>query len=142
MADFPGTTSRDNRRDLLTANRNSYLGHQTANLHGLYSTHKLIPTTHAPDFFFALLLGLATGSEKQSVHFALRDTMMSSRSPIASNLLLVNPLLNRWKADPQLQSCISKLQQSLNIPFGFAVLLHRDAIVTTTKFPVNSVASA
>jgi hypothetical protein len=59
---------------------------------------------------------------------------MSSRSPIASNLLLVNPLLNRWKADPQLQSCISKLQQSLNISLGFAVLLHRDAIVTTTKF--------
>jgi len=52
------------------------------------------------------------------------------------------PLLNRWKADPQLQSCISKLQQSLNIPFGFAVLLHRDAVVTITKFPVNSVAFA
>jgi hypothetical protein len=28
----------------------------------------------------------ATDSEKQSVHFAQRDTMMSSRSPIASNL--------------------------------------------------------
>jgi hypothetical protein len=50
--------------------------------------------------------------------------------------------LNRWKADPQLQSCISKLQQSLNIPFGFAVLLHRDAVVTITKFPVNSFAFA
>src|ERR1700686_517717 len=142
MADFPGTTSRDNRRDLLTANRNSYLGHQTANLHGLYSTHKLIPTTHAPDFFFALLLGLATGSEKQSVHFALRNTMMSSHSLIASNLLLVNPLLDRWEADPKLQGCVTKLQRSLTIPSGFAILLHRDAIVATTKFSVNSVASA
>jgi hypothetical protein len=102
----------------------------------------LITTTHAPDFFLALLLGLATGSEKQSVHFAQRDTMMSSGSLIALNLLLVNPLLNRGKADPQLQSCISQFQQSLNIPLGFAVLLHRDAIVTTTKFPVNAVASA
>ena len=67
---------------------------------------------------------------------------MSSRSTIALNLLLVNPLLNRGKADPELQSCISKLAESPNIPFGFAVLLHRDAIVTTTKFPVNAVASA
>ena len=96
----------------------------------------------APDFFLALLLGLAAGSEKQSVHFALRDTVMPSHSLIASNLLLVNPLLYRWKADPHLQSRIAKLQQALNSPFGFAVLLHRDAIVTTTKFPVDSVASA
>jgi hypothetical protein len=68
--------------------------------------------------------------------------MMSAHSLIAANLLPVNPLLNRWKANPQLQSCISKLQQSLYIPFGFADLPHRDAIVPTTKFPVNSVASA
>jgi hypothetical protein len=68
--------------------------------------------------------------------------MMSSRSAIASNLLLVNPLLNRGKADSQLQSCIWQPQQFLNTPFGFAVLPHRDAIVTATKFPVNFISSA
>jgi hypothetical protein len=66
--------------------------------------------------------------------------MMSSRRLMASNFLLVNPLLNGWEADPQLQSCISKLQQSFNIAFEFAVLPHRDAIVAATKLPVNSVA--
>jgi hypothetical protein len=139
---FSGRACRDDRRDLLTTDENPDLSHQTANLHGLNSSYQLIATTQAPDFIFALLLGLGAGSEKQPVHFALRNTMMSSRSPIASNLVPVNPLLNRWKTDPQLQSCVSKLQQSLNIPLGFAVLAHRDAIVTTTKFPVNSVASA
>ncbi len=68
--------------------------------------------------------------------------MMSSGSLIASNLLFVNPLLNGWEADPQLQSCISKLQHSLEIPFGLAVLLHGDAIVATTKFPVKPIACA
>jgi hypothetical protein len=41
-----------------------------------------------------------------------------------------------------LQGRISKLQQSLDIPFGFANLLHRDAMVATTKFSVNSAGSA
>ena len=67
---------------------------------------------------------------------------MSSRRLIASNLLLVNRLLNCRKADPQLQSCISQPQQFLNIPFGFAVLLHRAAIVATTKSTFNSIAFA
>jgi hypothetical protein len=79
--------------DLLTTDGNP--GHQTANRRGLNSSHSLITIAHAPDFFFALFLGLATGSEEQSVHFALRDSMMFSRSPIASNLLLVNPLLRK-----------------------------------------------
>jgi hypothetical protein len=61
----------------------------------LSATIKIQTQTNTLDFFFAWLLGVAPGSEKQSVHFALRDTMMSSRSPIASNLLLVNLLLHR-----------------------------------------------
>ena len=88
---FSGRRCRNDRRDLLTTDGNP--GHQTANRRGLNSSHSLITIAHAPDFFFALFLGLATGSEEQSVHFALRDRMMFSRSPIASNLLLVNPLL-------------------------------------------------
>jgi hypothetical protein len=67
---------------------------------------------------------------------------MSSGGLDAANLLLIYPLLDRGKADPQLQGRVAELQQSLIIPFGFAVLLHRDAIVTIMKYAVNSVAAA
>jgi hypothetical protein len=41
-----------------------------------------------------------------------------------------------------LQGCVPKLQQFVKIPFGFAVFLHRNAMVAATKFSVNSAASA
>jgi hypothetical protein len=67
---------------------------------------------------------------------------MSASRPDAANFLLVNPLLDRREADPQLQGRLSKLQQFLNIPFGFALVLHPDAIVARTKFSVNSASFA
>ena len=42
--------------------------------------------------------------------------MVSPRCSNAANLSLVNPLLDRWKADAQLQGRIARLQQFF-IPF-------------------------
>ena len=108
---FARGTCRDNRCDLLSANRNLYFRHQAANANGIDSSNELIPTTDAANYLLAFRLRFALGSEEEPVQFALRDAMMSSGRSDAANLLPVDPLFDRGKADSQLQSCVPELQQ-------------------------------
>src|SRR4029077_10826068 len=66
--------------------------------------------------------------------------MMSPCGLDAANLLLVNPLLDRGKADPQLQSRVTELQQLLILLSGFAVPRHRSEIVQSMQSRVNRIA--
>src|SRR5580704_18792277 len=99
---FARGPSRNNRSNLLAANRNRYLRHQAADANRIDSSHQLVPSTYAADHQLAFFLRFPSGSEKQPVHFAFRNAVMSPRRPNAANLLLINPLLDGGKADPQL----------------------------------------
>src|SRR2546427_8267642 len=55
----------------------------------------------------------------------------------AANFLLVNPLLDRGEANPQLQSSITELQQLAIFRRGFTVPRHRNEIVQSTQGTVN-----
>jgi hypothetical protein len=62
----------------------------------------LIPTADATHNLLTLCLGFASRPEKQPIHFPFWNAVMASSGSNAANFLLVNPLLYRWKANPQL----------------------------------------
>jgi len=94
---------------VLTTDRYRHFRYQTADLDGLNPPYQLIATTHAPKFLLAIRFSFTAASKQKSVHFALRNAMMSTRSLDAANFFLVNPLLDRGVANPQLQSGVRKL---------------------------------
>jgi hypothetical protein len=98
------------------------------------STHQLVTATDAANCLFAIHLGSASRPEKEPVDFTLRDAVMSSGRLEAAALLLVDPLLDRGKADPQSQSRVTELQHLSVFLSGFAVPQHRRKIVGVTAF--------
>ena len=122
---FTGRSRGDYRSNLLLTDGNDHLCHQTTNSYALDSADQLVSSTESAHDKLPLRRRSCPGPKEQSVHFALWNTVVSSGSANAANLLLVNPLLNRGKADPQLQSRISQPQQRLSILFGLVVLPHR-----------------
>jgi hypothetical protein len=105
------------------------------------SPHKLIASTDTANCLFAILLGSASRPEKEPVDFTLGDAVMSSGRLQAANLLLVDPLLDRGKADPQLQSRVTELQQLSVLWSGFAVAQHWRKIVQSSRGAVNPLRS-
>ena len=63
--------------------------------------------------------------------------MMSPNRSHAANLLLIDPLLDGWEADPKLQGCVLQLQQILRIPFAF-FLCHAIEILPSRVDAVNA----
>jgi hypothetical protein len=68
----------------------------------------LIPSTDSTHRSVSLRNRFSPGSEEQPVQLTLRDAVMAADGLDAPNFLFVNPLLNRRKADPQLQSCVTQ----------------------------------
>src|SRR5580704_17800919 len=63
---------------------------------------------------------------------------MSACGRDAANLLFVNPLLDGWEADAELQRCVAKLQQILVLLRRFALLPHRSEILQPVQGAVNT----
>jgi len=106
---LPGGARRDNGRNLLATNRNLDLGHQAANADRFDSSDQLISSADVAAQQLSFFLGLGSGAEKQPVHFTHRYAVMSAGGTDAADLLLVNPLLDGGKADPQLQGRVAEL---------------------------------
>ena len=126
---------------MLAANRNLYLRHQTADADRIDAPHQLIAPADAANNELTFFLRAASCSKEQLVHFALRDAMMSAGRLEAANLLLVNPLLDGRKADPQLKSRITEIEQALGDLVRFVEPRHRNEIVQPTNATVNTLNS-
>jgi hypothetical protein len=105
---FAGGPGRDYRRDHLPSNRNLNLRHQAADAYREDPSNKLVPSTDAADYKLSFLFISAAGSKKQPVDLTQWNTMMPASRPYAAYLFFVDPLLDGWKTDAQLQGSISE----------------------------------
>ena len=105
-----GGSRRDDRRDLLIADGDNHLRHQSTDAHVLDPANQLIPAAQAAHDERTLRSGSCSGSKQQAIHLALRNPVMSASGSNAAYFLLVDPLLDRWEADAKLQCGFTRFE--------------------------------
>ena len=111
-----GGACRDDRSDLLMADRNHHLRHQTAYAHAFNPSNQLISPAHPTHQEGPLRSRFCCRPEQQPVDFTLRNAMVSSCRSDAADFPLVNPLFDGWEADAKFEGRFSRLEQLLGHP--------------------------
>jgi hypothetical protein len=91
---------------LLISNGDLHFCHQSANTHRVNAADKLVSSAYATNRKVSLGASFAPGPEQKAIYLTSGYAVMSSGRLNASNLPLVNPLLDRGEADTELQSCL------------------------------------
>lgn len=108
---FASRARGDDRSDPLLTGRKDNFSHQATDLHALDSPDQLVSATEVAHNHGSLGSGFTSRPKQQPVHFTLRNSVVSPGGANASDLLLVNPLLDRGEADTKFYRRLPRLQQ-------------------------------
>lgn len=92
-----------------------YFRHQPTDADAIDTPHQLVSATETMDYFFSLWRCFGSGTVKQTIDFALRNSMVATGGAHALDLSRVDPRVNPLPycglADSDLERCIAQMQQ-------------------------------
>lgn len=109
---FAGRPGCDDGCNGLVSDGERDFGHESADANVFDAAYELVPAADAAEYVFSFDDTAASSSVEKPVHFALRNAVVSTRCLGASNLPGINPLLDGWEADSELESCLTRLQEN------------------------------
>ena len=101
-AHFTDSVGGDNGRNMLAADREIYLSHESTYFDVGNAPNELVPAAYPPEIGTTLCnVAVFCRLIEEPVDFFLWDAMVSASSLHRSDFPLVDPLFQRWIADAQ-----------------------------------------